>query len=185
MSYQNFIITPISKFAASLDRKDVEKEIRKAQRELAKVRAEYDSAKKSLESSQKRVDISSEKMGIIRKTLVDLNMALVNMDLTGASAIRQENDGDYSYSLDGRRVHIDSSDLNDIKIESYRDYISSKKKEKDEENIADKIVDELNESLDPVESMGDDEKTSLHEQIYGDLEFMNENAPFYDAYFDE
>ena len=124
----------LTKLALSaMDRKTLSKEIQKTQKELSIVRKESQESNAVLSDAQARADRASTALKELSHKLVQLNQISNAMDLSGADSISPLGN-DIAYIIDGRRMHVDHSDVNDVKVRPWKEHLKSKEQEAIEEN---------------------------------------------------
>lgn len=111
---------------SNLDRKGLNKELATAQKAHSKAKEEFSNASSQLAALNARVERAKAELEASTNKIVQLNELSKNFDLSGAQGVSLVGD-EVAYIINGRRVHVDSSDINDIKINPWREYISSKK----------------------------------------------------------
>lgn len=124
----------LEKLAGKKGRKQLEAELSKARKDVNKATVQYNTSKGQLNSLEKQVEKAEKKMQDARHEISRLSKMLQHMDLTGAEEVR-ERPNDVSYVIDGKEMHIDISDVNDVKITPWRQYL--KKRREDSSNSDD------------------------------------------------
>lgn len=120
----------LEKFAFSqLDRKSISKELAKAQKEHNKAREEWLQAKSNLDSLTARAERAKAELSASAKRIVELSQISRDLDLSGADSVSRYGD-DIAYIINGRKMHVDTSDVNDIKITPWKEYMKSKEEDK-------------------------------------------------------
>jgi hypothetical protein len=164
-------ISEFSKLAFSgMDRKSLNSEIAKAQRVINKARKEYQESSSQLSSLQSRVNSAHEALQQAASRLVILNKASRDLDLSGADAVSEMND-ELAYVIDGKKVHVDTSDVNDIKITPWKEFLKNQKETLDESNNDDGQVFDLEEIGNMIDQKEEDNFEYLSDEPDFDPDF--------------
>lgn len=107
-----------------MDRKTLNKEIGKAQKMLGIARKDYSEYSSQLASIQEKANAAASALQEATLKLVHLNRASNDMDLSGAHNVAETSDG-FAYVIDGKRMHVDTSDVNDVKITPWKDHMKN------------------------------------------------------------
>lgn len=120
----------------SKSRSQLEKELKAAKKTYDKARIEFDRNKLIAEEAAQKADLFQNQMIEARKQIVDINQYTTNMDLTGATAIKNRGD-ESSYLIDDKEYGVDISDINDIKCIPWKEYKKKKDEPEDDYNAID------------------------------------------------
>lgn len=129
-------------------RNDLEKELKSAKKTYEKSKAEFDRLNSIINDAQTKKDIAQEQMIASRKQILEISDFTRNMDLTGATAVKNRGELD-TYFINDKEYHLDVSDVNDVKCTPWKDY-KNKKDETKDANDKPSEEDEYN-SLDDFE----------------------------------
>lgn len=171
-SYRSSLFTKLA--GPNSERKNLENELKKIRNIYNKARQEYNSYKSQFSILENNMANAENKMLDARNRMVQLNNILQIMDLTGAEKVKEEKDGDYSYVIDGKRYHVDSSDVNDLQVTPWKEFVKNKKNDDHSENV----IDEINDSLSDYEVTEEDEDLeSLESEAAVTLRNIIKNIP--------
>jgi predicted nuclease with TOPRIM domain len=123
-------VDALEKLAGTVSRKDIEAELKQIRNSFGKARQNYERANQELSQKQQEVDNYQAEMNQARQRLVELNNHVNTMDLTGAESVYSAKDDSF-YVIDGKKFHVDKSDINDVKLIPYKEFRSSLKEEGD------------------------------------------------------
>lgn len=117
----------IEKLAYStMDRKSINKQISKIQKELSKARQDYIKSSNEMKSLEAKMNASKKMLEELTKEFLTINDIGTKLDLSGADSASQHGD-DLIFMIGGKRMHVDTSDVNDIKIIPWREYTRSRR----------------------------------------------------------
>lgn len=129
-------IDALNKLAASQSRKDIDSELKQIRNAYAKAKQNYEAANAELSRIQQEVDNYQVEMNNARQKLVELSDHVQTMDLTGAEGVAFVKD-DVFYVIDGKKYHVDKSDISDVKITGYKEYRAQKGQEDSDDDPQD------------------------------------------------
>lgn len=168
----------LSKLAAGrMDRNFLSKERKKAIKGHEKARKLFSDLSSQLGDLQSRVQKAEEDMNAARDSMLDLNKIIEVMDLIGATDAKKEKDGDCSYTVDGSKVHADTSDPSNIRIVPWgqKDSLKADDSEEKEEEEPTDLVDEMRMAEEDALSfipLDDDEDLS-DEEILSEIDGLD------------
>jgi hypothetical protein len=116
-----------------MQRKDIERALKKARQQFARAREAHVRATVRLEQAQREVDKYSAIMQDARETIAAMSDHLRVMDLSGATGFKEQK-GENFYTIDGSQYAVDCSDVNDVKMKKKKDFLKEKKEESEEES---------------------------------------------------
>lgn len=142
---------------ASTNRKQIEKELSAVRNQFLKLKTLVDDAEAEFEAAKSKVDNNKGELSSLKEKLIELTDIIKTMDLTGAEATK-ERKGNRSYKIRGKDYHVDTSDINNVQVTPWREYVAKAGEGKDIPEAEEEIDEEYGDINDLFMSFAQTEK---------------------------